>query len=84
MSNSCKGGNCGNKGCNFGTGKQLKSAFGKGADAFFGQGFTGAASIGTIIPCLQNGVYGKVPLLRFGSSKGKTSFGPMKIGSKKK
>jgi hypothetical protein len=78
---SCTNGNCGSKTCGFG--KKKKSAFGSGADAFFGPPFTGNANIQKIGECLKNGIYSNAtPLSRFGSKS--TKKGPMKIGSKGK
>ena len=73
---SCKG-NCG---CGFG---KRTSAFGKGADAFFANSFSGPTSINSINKCLSGMYYSnnKAPISRFGASK--KSNGPMKIKNKK-
>jgi len=72
---SCKGG-CG---CAFG--KNKKSAFGAGANAFFVPQYTSYSGIQNVSSCLKAGGYANAtPSMRFGSKKG----GPMKIGKGKK
>ena len=72
---SCKG-SCG---CGFG---KRSSAFGKGADAFFANSFSGPTSMNSISKCLSGMYYpnNKAPLTRFGASK--KPKGPMKIKKK--
>ena len=63
------------KSCGCGFGHTRKSAFGKGADAFFS-----STPVNTE-PCLNLVYNNRVPLVRFGSA-GKTRFGPMTVKKK--